>query len=269
MKKYLTFTGPMAVAVLIFLYLPTYTILINSVNSVNSANNPGFWKGFSTKWYAKAFSDPILLAALKNTFILAGISAAIATVIGTMLGYGLNRYRFPGKRLFNGFLHVPVFVPDIVTAVSMLLFYAIVKQRLGILDKGMLTMVLAHVTVQVPIVAIIVRARLEVWASSFEEAAADLGASPTKRFRQITIPLIRPGIIAGGLLAFTISLGDFVVSYFTAGPTSRTVPIVVYSRIKDGASGDVLALASIVIIVGMICAIAVALIQRSRKYETI
>ncbi|MGB0583226.1 MAG: ABC transporter permease, partial [Limisphaerales bacterium] len=136
-------------------------------------------------------------------------------------------------------------------------------------ERGMLSLILAQVTIQVPMVAIIVRARLEVWAAVYEEAAADLGASPAKRFRMITIPMIRPGIIAGGLLAFTISLGDFVISYFTAGAGSRTVPLEVYRYLKDDRGDEIHALASILILASLCCAVAVAMLQRSRKLETV
>ena len=247
-------------ALYLLIYLPLCTIVLHSFGSDRG--------GPAGEFYQKAFADKEMIGALKNSFILAGSSAVLATIIGTMLGYGLNRYNFPGKRVFNGVIHVPVFLPDIILAVSMLLFYTMVKQRFGVLDKGMLTMIIAHVTVQIPIVAIMVRARLEVWASSFEEAAADLYASPAKRFRRITVPLVRPGIVAGGLLAFTLSLGDFVISYFTAGPTSRTVPILVYSRLRENPSGELHVLATVILATTTIAIIAAALLQRSRKYES-
>jgi spermidine/putrescine transport system permease protein len=131
----------------------------------------------------------------------------------------------------------------------------------------MFTMVLAHVTMQVPIVAIIIRARLEVWGDRYEEAAADLGASPGRRFRMITIPLIRPGIVAGGLLAFTLSLGDFVVSFFTAGPASKTVPILVYQRITVGHTNELNALSTLIVTISALSAVAVALLQTSRRSQ--
>jgi len=264
MKKYLTITGPIAVAMYLFLYLPLLTILFYSFIGTNRAGV----SAITLEWYSRMFTNASLMLALQNTFILAVSSASISTVIGTMLGYGLDRYRFPGKRIFNGFLHVPIFLPDIVTAVSMLVFYAVLKVRFGILDKGILTMIIAHVTVQVPIVAIMMRARLEAWASTFEEAAADLGASPARRFRQITIPLVRPGVVAGGLLAFTLSLGDFVISYFTASQTSQTIPLVIFSRLKEGADGEIHALASIILITGLVCAVAATAVHRSKQYET-
>lgn len=259
MKKYLAITTPIALLLVFFIYLPIGAILTEAFSGKS---------GFSGEQFGKVFADKKLMKTVQNSFVVAASSAAIATIFGTMLGYGLDRYRFPGKRLFNGVLHVPVFVPDIVLGVAMLLTLEILYFRVG-LERGMASLILAHVTIQIPMVAIIVRARLEGWAASYEEAAADLGASPTNRFRTITIPMIRPGIIAGGLLAFTISLGDFVLSYFTAGTASRTVPLEVYRLIKDGRGDEVNALASILILTSLFCAVAVAMLQRSRKLETV
>lgn len=264
MKKYLAITGPIAAAIYCFLYLP---ILVIVVNSFNAARDDYAWQGFDLKWYRALFADQTALNALQNSLILAASSAVIATLLGTMLGYGLNRYRFPGKRAFNGFLHVPVYVPDIVLASALLLFFTLLRQKTGWLEPGMLTMILAHVTMQIPIVAIIVRARLEIWGDSYEEAAADLGASPARRFRMITIPLMKPGIIAGGLLAFTLSLGDFVVSLFTAGPTSKTVPILVYQKIGGGHTNELNALSTLIIVISALTAIIVALVQTSRRHQ--
>ena len=253
MRKYLAITAPIALLLLVFVYLPIGAILS---------------EGFSGDRFGKVFGNKNMMKALQNSFVVALSSAAIATIIGTMLGYGLDRYRFPGKRMFDGVLHVPVFVPDIVLGVAMLLTLEILYTQFE-LERGMLSLILAHVTIQIPMVAIIVRARLEGWAATYEEAAADLGASPAKRFRMITVPMIRPGIIAGGLLAFTISLGDFVISYFAAGAASRTVPLEVFRYLKDGRGDEVHALASVLILTSLFCAVAVAMLQRSRKLETV
>jgi len=264
MKRYLAITGPIAVAIYCFLYLPIIAIVANSFNAARSGYT---WQGFDFRWYVTLFSDRAALGALHNSLTLAAISALISTIIGTMLGYGLNRYRFPGKRAFDGLLHVPVYVPDIVLASSLLIFFTILRQKTGWMEPGMATMILAHVTMQIPIVAIIVRTRLEVWGDRYEEAAADLGASPGRRFRMITIPLIKPGIIAGGLLAFTLSLGDFVISFFTAGPESKTVPILVYQRIASGHTNELNALSTLIVAISAFTAIIVALVQTSRRYQ--
>jgi spermidine/putrescine transport system permease protein len=253
MKTILTLTGPLAILLYGFIYVP---IIIVLVFSFNSARDGMLWQGFSIHWYREIFTNDLMLAAMGRSFFLA---------IGTLLGYGLSRYRFPGKRLFDGFLHVPLFVPDIVLGVAILLFYSFIRAKLDILALGMTTMVLAHVTFQIPFVAIIVRARLKIWDDSLEEAAAVMGASPAQRYRKITLPLLIPGIIAGGLMAFTLSLDDFVVSYFTASPEAPTMPIVIYNTVKEGITAEVNALSAILIIATTISVISITLLQRARK----
>jgi spermidine/putrescine transport system permease protein len=262
MKTILTLTGPLAILLYGFIYVP---IIIVLVFSFNSARDGMLWQGFSIHWYREIFTNDLMLAAMGRSFFLAIASTLIATVIGTLLGYGLSRYRFPGKRLFDGFLHVPLFVPDIVSGVAILLFYSFIRAKLDILALGMTTMVLAHVTFQIPFVAIIVCARLKIWDDSLEEAAAVMGASPTQRYRKITLPLLIPGIIAGGLMAFTLSLDDFVVSYFTASPEAPTMPIVIYNTVKEGITAEVNALSAILIIATTISVISITLLQRARK----
>ncbi|MGY8672518.1 MAG: ABC transporter permease [Verrucomicrobiia bacterium] len=253
MKTILTLTRPLAILLYGFIYVP---IIIVLVFSFNSARDGMLWQGFSIHWYREIFTNDLMLAAMGRSFFLA---------IGTLLGYGLSRYRFPGKRLFDGFLHVPLFVPDIVSGVAILLFYSFIRAKLDILALGMTTMVLAHVTFQIPFVAIIVCARLKIWDDSLEEAAAVMGASPTQRYRKITLPLLIPGIIAGGLMAFTLSLDDFVVSYFTASPEAPTMPIVIYNTVKEGITAEVNALSAILIIATTISVISITLLQRARK----
>ncbi len=263
-KRYLTLSGPIAIALYLFLYLPIVVVI---VYSFNEARFGSVWQGFTTKWYGALWKNEVAMDALKNTFILAGISTALSTVMGTALGYGLSRYQFPGKRLFNGFLHVPVFIPDIVLAVSMLLFYSMARKHFQLFELGMPTMIMAHITFQIPFVAIVVRSRLANWDASLEEAASDLGCNPWQTFRQITLPLMMPGIMAGSILAFTLSLDDFVVSFFTSGAGSTTVPILVYSSVKRGITPEINALSTLVILASTITAIFIALLQRNRKYE--
>jgi spermidine/putrescine transport system permease protein len=262
MKKILALTGPLAILLYGFIYLP---IIIVLVFSFNSARYGMLWQGFSIHWYKELFKNDAMLSAMGQSLMLAIASTLIATVIGTLLGFGLSRYRFPGKRLFDGFLHVPLFVPDIVLGVAILIFYSFVRQQFEILALGMTTMVLAHVTFQIPFVAIIVRARLEIWDDTLEEAAAVMGASPSQRYRKITLPLLIPGIIAGGLMAFTLSLDDFVVSYFTASPDAPTMPIVIYNGVKEGITAEINALSAILIVATIIAVISITALQRARK----
>jgi len=162
-------------------------------------------------------------------------------------------------------MYIPVVIPDIVMAVAMLMFYALVRDALGIFQLGMTTMILSHVTFQIPFVAIVVRSRLVGMDPALEEAAHDLGATSWKTFWHVTFPLILPAVVAGAMLAFTLSLDDFVVSFFTTGPGATTLPILIYSSVKRGITPDINALSSLIVLVSILGTLAGTLLQRSRK----
>ena len=215
--------------ILLFIYLP---IILVAIFSFNNSNYSLAWSGFTWKWYGKILGlneinigMPVdqLTQATENTLFLAVVSTLIATVLGTLLGYGLHRYKFPGSRFFTWFMYIPVVTPDIVMAVSLLLTYAFLRQLSSVFDPGMTTMVIAHVTFQIAFVAIIVRSRLALLDPALEEAARDLYAGPLDTVRYVILPLAMPGIVAGALLAFTLSIDDFVISFFTSGPSSQTL----------------------------------------------
>ena len=229
----------------VFLYAPIAVVI---VYSFNRARYGAGWTGFTTKWYAALWDNDAALSAAWNTLLLAACSTCIATVLGTLLGIGLSRYSFPGKSIFSWLLLLPVVVPDIVFAVALLLFYGLVRDAFGLIQMGMTTMVLAHVTFQIPYVALVVRARCTGMNRVLEEAARDLGANRARTFLYVTLPLIIPGIAAGALLAFTMSLDDFVVSFFTAGPGSTTLPILIYSSVKRGITPDINALSTLIVL---------------------
>lgn len=257
-----SWTLNLAAAVLYaFLYAP---IVVVMVYSFNSARFGGAWTGFTTEWYRALLSNSTALAAAKNTLLLGIFSTAISTVLGTLLAFGLSRYRFPGRGLFARLLLVPVFIPDVVLAVALLLTYSLVRTWTGFLELGLGTMILAHVTFQIPFVAIVVRSRLVGLDSSLEEAARDLGASEWQTFRHVTLPLILPGVLAGAMLAFTLSLDDFVVSFFTSGPGSTTLPILIYSSVKRGITPDINALSTFIILASIGGTVLVALLQHLR-----
>jgi spermidine/putrescine transport system permease protein len=251
-----------AAVLYLFLYAPLAVVI---VYSFNSARFGAGWLGFTTQWYATLWENTQALSATKNTLWLAVSSTAIATVLGTLLGYGLNRFRFPGKSLFQWFLYVPVFIPDIVMAVAMLLFYSLIRERFGLLELGLPTMILAHVTFQIPFVCLVVRARLVGLDPALEEAARDLGANEWQTFSRVTLPLILPGVLAGGMLAFTLSLDDFVVSFFTSGPGSTTLPILIYSSVKRGITPDINALSTLIVLASICGTIIITLLQRGKK----
>lgn len=248
-----------AAALYAFLYAPIVVVIVYSFNAARFGAN---WTGFTTKWYGALLDNSVALSAAKNTLLLGVGSTMISTVLGTLLGFGLSRYEFPGKRIFARLLYVPVFIPDIVLAVALLLFYSLIRNWLGLFELGLATMILAHVTFQISFVAIVVRARLVGLDPALEEAARDLGANEWQTFLHVTLPLILPGVLAGGMLAFTLSLDDFVVSFFTSGPGSTTLPILIYSSVKRGITPDINALSTLIILVSVLGTIVVAMLQQ-------
>lgn len=250
-----------ATALYLFLYIPIAVVI---VYSFNAAKHGGPWAGFTTEWYGKLFSNADKLAAARNTLILALVSTALSTFLGTLLGYGLSRFRFPGKKLFSWLMYIPVVIPDIVMAIALLLFYSFVRDRLGLFELGLTTMCIAHITFQIPFVAIVVRSRLAGLDPAIEEAAHDLGATAWQKFWHVTLPLMLPGVAAGAALAFTLSIDDFVVSFFTTGPGATTLPILIYASVKRGITPDINALSTLIVLVSILGTIAVALLQNRR-----
>jgi spermidine/putrescine transport system permease protein len=249
-----------------FLYLFMYTpIVVVTAYSFNSARYGAGWRGFTFKWYGALCHNEIVLSAAGNTLILALVSTAVATVLGTLLGFGLHRYAFPGKKVFSWLMYIPVVIPDIVMAVALVLFFRLLRDGVGFLEMGMATMIIAHITFQIPFVAIVVRARLSGMDPAIEEAAHDLGASPWQTFWHVTFPQILPGVLAGALLAFTLSWDDFVVSFFTTGPGATTLPIFIYSSVKRGITPDVNALSTLMVAVSVIGTVGMVLMQGARK----
>jgi spermidine/putrescine transport system permease protein len=252
----------------VFMYAPIVVVMIYSFNA---AKHGGPWVGFTTEWYGKLLGDDLKKSAALNTLILAGTSTVLATVIGTMLGYGLSRYSFPGKKFFSWLMYIPVVIPDIVMAVAMLMFFGLVRDAvfdwmgLNVFDLGMTTMIIAHITFQIPFVAIVVRSRLVGIDPSIEEAAHDLGASSWQTFWHVTFPQMLPGVAAGAMLAFTLSLDDFVVSFFTTGPGATTLPILIYTSVKRGITPDVNALSTLIVLASVIGTIGVTLLQRRQQ----
>lgn len=244
------------------MYAPIVVVI---VFSFNAAKHGGPWTGFTTAWYGKLLDSPDKIAAAENTIVLAVASTAFATVLGTMLGYGLSRYWFPGKKLFSLLMYIPVVIPDIVMAVALLSFYAVVRNWLGLFELGMTTMTIAHITFQIPFVAIVVRSRMVGMDPSIEEAAHDLGANSWQTFWSVTFPLLLPGVLAGMMLAFTLSLDDFVVSFFTTGPGATTLPILIYSSVKRGITPDINALSTLIVLASVIGTVGSTLMQRTAK----
>ncbi len=254
--------GALSVALIAFLYLPLVVVV---ASSFNSAPRGGPWRGFTTHWYETLWSNTVALDAARVTLLLALASTLIATVLGTLLAMGLAGTRFPGRRAVEGALMVPVVIPDIVMAVALLLFFHTLHEAAGLFAPGLLTMTLAHVTFEIPFVTLVVRARLAGFDSSLDEAARDLGATRWQSFWRVKFPLVWPGILAGALLAFTLSLDDFVVSFFTSGPGATTLPILIYSSVKRGITPEIHAISALFIAASVAATLAVAGLQKGRK----
>ena len=225
----------------IFLFLPIIVIVVNSFNATRSKPYMT-WKGFTFDWYIKLFENDALLSSFGNTMIIAVVSTLLATIIGTLGAIGMYRYKFKGKGVINGLLYIPVVIPEIVLGISLLTIFS----RSGI-PRGMLTLILAHVSFSVPFVVFNVRARLSGYDKSVEEASMDLGANRLRTFFEITVPILAPGIGGGALLAFTLSIDDVIISYFVNGQT-KTYPLKVMESIKSGVSPDVNALSTLILI---------------------
>ncbi len=256
----------LAILLYAFLYLPLLVIVAKSFQAAPDYSGVGHR---TLSAYHTALANPSALAAAKVTLLLALFSTVISTLLGTLLGYGLARHSFPVKTLFARLLLIPVAVPDIVMAVSLVLFYGVVRTFTGWLTLGFVTMLLAHITFQIPFVAMAVRARMRGLDPALEEAAYDLGASRWQRLCHVTLPFMRPGILAGALLALTLSLDDFVVSFFTSGPGSSTVPIYIYSAVKRGLTPDIHALATLLILASVFITIALQLLQMRAKSSSL
>ena len=234
--------------VYLFLYAPIAVLIFFSFNSTRSTQ---VWTGFSTEWYGELLRDDTILNALKTSLTVGVIATAIATVIGTLAALALSRHRFRGQTVADSAIYAATVMPEIVVGVSLLVFFVATLVPLGI-ELGITTIVIAHVAFTISFVTIVVRARLAGMDRSVEEAAQDLGASPVQTFLRVTLPLILPGVVAGALLAFTLSFDDFVITFFVSGVGSSTLPLKIYSMIKFGVSPVINALSTVVLVTTMI-----------------
>jgi spermidine/putrescine transport system permease protein len=227
-----------ALAVYAFLYVPLAIVV---AYSFNDSRLNAEWVGFTWHWYQVLLHDEDMLIAAGNSLFIALVSSLVATVLGTMAGIAIHRYDF---KLLNFMVLTPVAMPEILLGVSLLLFFIQVLN----LTLGMLSIVLAHITFSIGFVAIVVRVALAGLDASIFEAARDLGASPWQTFRHVTFPLILPGVIAGGLMAFTLSIDDFVITFFTAGVGVQTLPLRIYSMIKIAVTPEVNAVSTLLML---------------------
>lgn len=249
-----------------FLYVP---ILLLVIYSFNDSKLVTVWGGLSTRWYGELFADDQILGAARTSFIIAAMSATLATILGTISGLALARFgRFRGRTLFSGMITAPLVMPEVITGLSILLLFVALEQLVGWPDgRGMTTITIAHVTFTMAYVTIIIQSRLGQMDESIEEAAMDLGARPLKVFFLITLPIIAPALLSGWLLSFTLSLDDLVIASFTAGPSSTTLPMVVFSSVRLGVSPKINALATLLVMGAALCIVAAAVIMRRAERE--
>ncbi len=230
-----------ALFIYFFLYAPILVLLIFSFNDSRYTVS---WQGFSLRWYGALFQNSILWERCLNSLIIGLVATLIATVLGTSAALLLERHRFPGRGAYMAAVYLPIIMPDIILAISLSLFYGLVH-----LPRGFATIIIGHVVLTLPFVTIVVRARLRGFDRQLEEAAADLGANEWATFRRVTLPLIAPGILGGALLAFTLSLDDFVLTFFTKGVGVDTLPVLIYSmQRKFGVTPEVNAISSLLLL---------------------
>jgi len=242
--------------VYLFLYAP---IVILILFSFNRAKQTAVWEGFTLEWYAKLVRNELILRSVKNSLLVAAITTAVSTVIGTMAALALDRGPARSKLPTQTLLYLPVIIPEIVLGAALVTFFGAVHWRLGL---G--TVVIAHVVFSISYVAIVVRARLAGFDRSLEEAAMDLGATPVQTFFRVTLPLILPGIVAGALLVFTISIDDYVITSFVAGVGATTLPLQIYSMLKVGVTPEVNAVCALLLVFTVVLIVtAERLLRRS------
>jgi spermidine/putrescine transport system permease protein len=241
---------------LFLLHVPVLILIASSFNRSRFAMQ---WEGFTLEWYARLLERGDILEALRTSLVVAAASTALATIFGTLIALALARHVFPGRRLYQGLLYLPIVTPEIVFGISLLVLFAAAGVGLGL---GTIT--IAHVAFNISFVAIVVLARLHGMGKDLEEAAMDLGAGPLTTFFRVTLPQILPGVVAGALLAFTMSFDDFVITFFVAGVGSTTLPLLVYSMVRRGVEPTINAISTIILLA---TTIAILVAYRLREKE--
>jgi len=248
-----------------FLYIPILSVIVYSFNNSRLVT---VWGGFSARWYGVLLADHRMLEAAWLSLRIAAVSATIAAVLGTLAGLVLARFgQFRGRMILSGMVSAPLVMPEVITGLSLLLLFVAFAPLPFVPDeRGFSTIVIAHVTLTMAYVAVIVQSRLSSLDDSLEEAAMDLGARPERVFILITLPIIAPAIASGWLLAFTLSLDDLVITTFTAGPSTSTLPMMIFSKVRLGVTPEINALATLMItLVALLVVAAGVLMARKEK----
>lgn len=244
--------------VLFFLYIPIFVLIVFSFNETKSRS---VFSGFTFDWYIRLFNNRIIISSLINTIIIACVSSVISTVLGTLAAIGINNMRKVPKTVVMNITNMPIINPEIVTGVSLMLLFVFFAARMN-LEFGFVTLLIAHITFNVPYVILNVMPKFNQMDPHIYEAAQDLGCSPVKAFRKVVLPEIMPGVISGFLMSFTYSLDDFVISYFTSGSTSQTLPITIYSMTRRKVSPEINALSTLIFISVVIILIVKNIIEK-------
>jgi spermidine/putrescine transport system permease protein len=251
---------------LFVLYLPIAVLI---AYSFNIQNRGGIWKGFTLENYPKAWKSQPIFDAMVNSLTIAVITTVIATILGTMVAVMLWRFRFPFKPAYEQAMALPIIIPEICMGVAMLMFFNATGMTQGLAGTpwpfNLITIIIAHIAFCFPFVVVVVRSRLVGFNRQLEEASKDLGASEWQTFTQVLIPFMKPGLIAGALLAFTLSLDDFVITFFTAGPETVTFPVKIYSMVKTGVKYEVNAASTVLILITFLATVLAMKLQSADK----
>ena len=238
----------------VFLYAPIVVLIIFSFNDSRRGGNI-IWKGFTTKYYTKAFGNEELMLAFANSLTIAVVSTIISVILGALTAVVLWRFRFPFKPIYEGLVSLPIVIPEICMGVSLAMFFS----AMGWMQTGdnpwpfnLTNIIIAHITFCFPFAAMVIRTRLQSFNREMEEAAKDLGASEFQVFRDILLPHMKPGLIAGALLAFTLSLDDFVITFFTSGPNTVTFPVKIYSMVRFSVTPEINAASTVLILMTLV-----------------
>ncbi|WP_322815468.1 ABC transporter permease [Chloroflexus sp.] len=255
-----------SILVYLFLYAPIVILVIFSFTRDEFGVR---WTGFTFDWYIRLFNNPRMMGAAWNTLVVASVSTVVSTIIGTLLAMAMERYRFRGRGAMEGLIYLPIVVPEIVMAVALLAFSAIafdlIKMVTGeTLRRNLTTVTIGHIAFSISFVVVVVRTSLKNFDRRLEEAAADLGADNWNIFWRITFPLILPGIVGGALLAFTLSLDDFIISLFLSGPGTSLLPVEVYNRVRRAVTPEINAISTLMLLLSMVLVALSQLLQRRR-----
>ncbi|MDR2613193.1 MAG: ABC transporter permease [Deltaproteobacteria bacterium] len=250
---------------IILLYAPSVAVVFFSVNDTRFGLS---WRGLTLEWYRKLFENQYILEAARNSLLVAAVSTVVATVLGTALALGLSRFRKPGA--LDLFVNLPIVVPDIIMAVALTMAFSLLRAFSSLFDMGFFTLITSHVTFQISFVALTVRSRLATLDKNLDLVARDLYAYMFYSFTRVTLPLLTPAILAGAMLAFTLSLDDFIISFFTHGPDSVTLPIFIYASVKRGITPEIHALSTVmltatVVLIILVERLTTTLGNRSRR----